>query len=93
MAVADAFDSITFPRACRLRGRRERVPYAVAAHEIEGWSGRQFDPRVVESATLTARSVGWGAGASPLVSPPPVLVPLSAQTAEALNAYAEKLAA
>ena len=54
-AVADAFDAITHPRACALRGRRDHVPYAVAAHEIVSWAGRQFDPRVVEAFKRVAQ--------------------------------------
>src|SRR5439155_14506758 len=43
-SVADAFDAITSDRVYR-QGR----PYEVAAQELEEWSGRQFDPKVVEA--------------------------------------------
>ena len=58
VAVADAFDSITHPRACALRGRLASVPYAEAAQEIDEWSGRQFDPRVVK-AVLSVPESEW----------------------------------
>ncbi|PYS77252.1 MAG: hypothetical protein DMF66_10490, partial [Acidobacteria bacterium] len=41
-AVADAFDAMTSDRVYR-KGR----PYEAAAAELDGWAGRQFDPRVV----------------------------------------------
>ncbi|MFN2530868.1 MAG: HD domain-containing phosphohydrolase [Pyrinomonadaceae bacterium] len=41
-AVADAFDAITSDRVYR-RGKS----YEAAATELEAWSGRQFDPKVV----------------------------------------------
>jgi putative nucleotidyltransferase with HDIG domain len=43
-SVADAFDAITSDRVYRL-GR----PYEVAAQELDEWSNRQFDPKVVEA--------------------------------------------
>jgi putative nucleotidyltransferase with HDIG domain len=43
-AVADAFDAITSDRVYR-KGR----PYDAAAAEIDEWSGRQFDPKIVEA--------------------------------------------
>src|SRR5438034_3455666 len=43
-SVADAFDAITSDRVYR-KGR----PYEAAAGELNEWSGRQFDPRVVEA--------------------------------------------
>src|SRR5882672_3895763 len=43
-SVADAFDAITSDRVYR-KGR----PYEAAAQELEEWSNRQFDPRVVEA--------------------------------------------
>ena len=43
-AVADAFDAITSDRVYR-RGK----PYEAAAQELDDWSGRQFDPKVVEA--------------------------------------------
>jgi response regulator RpfG family c-di-GMP phosphodiesterase len=43
-AVADAFDAITSDRVYRA-GRS----YEEAAKELDGWSGRQFDPQVVEA--------------------------------------------
>src|SRR5881394_1203846 len=43
-SVADAFDAITSDRVYR-QGR----PYEVAAEELNEWSGRQFDPKVVEA--------------------------------------------
>jgi putative nucleotidyltransferase with HDIG domain len=43
-SVADAFDAITSDRVYR-QGR----PYEAAAGELNEWSGRQFDPRVVEA--------------------------------------------
>src|ERR1700741_1627372 len=43
-AVADAFDAITSDRVYR-RGK----PYEAAAKELDDWTGRQFDPRVVEA--------------------------------------------
>jgi putative nucleotidyltransferase with HDIG domain len=43
-SVADAFDAITSDRVYR-QGR----PYEAAAEELNEWSGRQFDPRVVEA--------------------------------------------
>src|SRR5215813_7681405 len=43
-AVADAFDAITSDRVYR-RGKS----YEAAAQELDDWSGRQFDPRVVEA--------------------------------------------
>ena len=41
-AVADAFDAITSDRVYR-RGKS----YEAAAQELDDWSGRQFDPKVV----------------------------------------------
>lgn len=41
-SVADAFDAITSDRVYR-QGR----PYEAAAEELNQWSGRQFDPKVV----------------------------------------------
>lgn len=41
-AVADAFDAITSDRVYR-RGKS----YRAAAQELDDWSGRQFDPKVV----------------------------------------------
>lgn len=43
-AVADAFDAITSDRVYR-RGKS----YQEAADELDDWSGRQFDPKVVEA--------------------------------------------
>lgn len=43
-SVADAFDAITSDRVYR-QGR----PYEAAAKELDEWSGRQFDPKVVEA--------------------------------------------
>src|ERR1044071_9429865 len=43
-SVADAFDAITSDRVYR-RGRS----YEAAAAELDEWSGRQFDPKVVEA--------------------------------------------
>lgn len=43
-AVADAFDAMISDRVYRL-GRS----YAAAAEELDAWSGRQFDPQVVEA--------------------------------------------
>ena len=43
-SVADAFDAITSDRVYR-KGRS----YEAAAAELDEWSGRQFDPRVVEA--------------------------------------------
>jgi len=43
-SVADAFDAITSDRVYR-QGR----PYEAAAQELEQWSNRQFDPKVVEA--------------------------------------------
>jgi len=43
-AVADAFDAITSDRVYR-KGR----PYDAAAGELDEWSGRQFDPKIVEA--------------------------------------------
>jgi response regulator RpfG family c-di-GMP phosphodiesterase len=43
-AVADAFDAITSDRVYR-KGR----PYDAAAGELDTWSGRQFDPKIVEA--------------------------------------------
>jgi response regulator RpfG family c-di-GMP phosphodiesterase len=43
-AVADAFDAIISDRVYR-RGRS----YEAAAEELDAWSGRQFDPQVVEA--------------------------------------------
>jgi response regulator RpfG family c-di-GMP phosphodiesterase len=43
-AVADAFDAMISDRVYR-RGRS----YEAAAEELDAWSGRQFDPQVVEA--------------------------------------------
>jgi putative nucleotidyltransferase with HDIG domain len=43
-SVADAFDAITSDRVYR-KGRS----YEAAAGELDEWSGRQFDPKVVEA--------------------------------------------
>ena len=43
-SVADAFDAITSDRVYR-KGRS----YEAAAEELDQWTGRQFDPRVVEA--------------------------------------------
>jgi putative nucleotidyltransferase with HDIG domain len=43
-AVADAFDAMTSDRVYR-RGKS----YQDAAQELDDWSGRQFDPKVVEA--------------------------------------------
>lgn len=43
-SVADAFDAITSDRVYR-KGR----PYEAAAQELDEWSNRQFDPKVVEA--------------------------------------------
>ena len=43
-SVADAFDAITSDRVYR-QGR----PYEAAAQELDEWSGRQFDPKIVDA--------------------------------------------
>lgn len=43
-SVADAFDAMTSDRVYR-KGK----PYAAAAKELDDWSGKQFDPKVVEA--------------------------------------------
>jgi HD-GYP domain-containing protein (c-di-GMP phosphodiesterase class II) len=43
-SVADAFDAITSDRVYR-KGKS----YEAAAKELDDWSGRQFDPKVVEA--------------------------------------------
>jgi putative nucleotidyltransferase with HDIG domain len=43
-AVADAFDAITSDRVYR-RGKS----YEAASQELDDWTGRQFDPKVVEA--------------------------------------------
>jgi putative nucleotidyltransferase with HDIG domain len=43
-SVADAFDAMTSDRVYR-KGK----PYEAAAKELDDWSGRQFDPKVVEA--------------------------------------------
>jgi putative nucleotidyltransferase with HDIG domain len=43
-SVADAFDAITSDRVYR-RGKS----YEAAAQELDDWSGRQFDPKVVDA--------------------------------------------
>ncbi|MEK6281574.1 MAG: HD domain-containing phosphohydrolase [Acidobacteriota bacterium] len=43
-SVADAFDAMTSDRVYR-KGK----PYEAAARELDDWSGRQFDPKVVEA--------------------------------------------
>ena len=43
-SVADAFDAMTSDRVYR-KGK----PYEAAARELEDWSGKQFDPKVVEA--------------------------------------------
>jgi response regulator RpfG family c-di-GMP phosphodiesterase len=43
-SVADAFDAITSNRVYR-KGK----PYHAAAQELDDWSGKQFDPRVIEA--------------------------------------------
>jgi HD-GYP domain-containing protein (c-di-GMP phosphodiesterase class II) len=43
-SVADAFDAITSDRVYR-KGRS----YEAAAAELDEWTGRQFDPRIVEA--------------------------------------------
>jgi response regulator RpfG family c-di-GMP phosphodiesterase len=43
-SVADAFDAITSNRVYR-KGK----PYEAAAQELDDWSGKQFDPKVVEA--------------------------------------------
>ncbi len=43
-SVADAFDAITSDRVYR-KGR----PYEAATQELNEWSGRQFDPKIVEA--------------------------------------------
>jgi putative two-component system response regulator len=43
-SVADAFDAITSDRVYR-KGR----PYEAAAQELDEWSGRQFDPKIVDA--------------------------------------------
>jgi len=43
-SVADAFDAITSDRVYR-RGKS----YEAASQELDDWSGRQFDPKVVEA--------------------------------------------
>ena len=43
-AVADAFDAITSDRVYR-RGKT----YEAASQELDDWTGRQFDPKVVEA--------------------------------------------
>jgi HD-GYP domain-containing protein (c-di-GMP phosphodiesterase class II) len=49
-AVADAFDAMISDRVYR-RGRS----YEAAAEELDAWSGRQFDPQVVEAFHRVAR--------------------------------------
>lgn len=43
-SVADAFDAITSNRVYR-KGK----PYPAAAQELDDWSGKQFDPKVIEA--------------------------------------------
>ncbi|MDQ1729519.1 MAG: cyclic di-GMP phosphodiesterase [Pyrinomonadaceae bacterium] len=43
-SVADAFDAITSDRVYR-----QGKPYEAAAEELDAWSGKQFDPKVVEA--------------------------------------------
>ena len=43
-SVADAFDAITSNRVYR-KGK----PYEAAARELDEWSGKQFDPKVIEA--------------------------------------------
>lgn len=43
-SVADAFDAITSNRVYR-KGK----PYHAAAQELDDWSGKQFDPKVIEA--------------------------------------------
>jgi putative nucleotidyltransferase with HDIG domain len=43
-SVADAFDAMTSDRVYR-KGK----PYQAAAQELDDWSGKQFDPKVVEA--------------------------------------------
>jgi putative nucleotidyltransferase with HDIG domain len=43
-SVADAFDAITSNRVYR-KGK----PYEAAAQELDEWTGKQFDPKVVEA--------------------------------------------
>src|SRR2546422_5467314 len=43
-SVADAFDAITSDRVYR-QGR----PYEAAVEELNEWSGRQFDPKIIEA--------------------------------------------
>jgi response regulator RpfG family c-di-GMP phosphodiesterase len=43
-SVADAFDAITSNRVYR-KGK----PYEAAAKELDEWSGKQFDPKVIEA--------------------------------------------
>ena len=43
-SVADAFDAITSNRVYR-KGK----PYHAAAQELDEWSGKQFDPKVIEA--------------------------------------------
>jgi response regulator RpfG family c-di-GMP phosphodiesterase len=43
-SVADAFDAITSNRVYR-KGK----PYQAAAQELDDWSGKQFDPKVIEA--------------------------------------------
>jgi uncharacterized domain HDIG len=44
ISVADTYDAITCDR-CYRKG----APNAIARHEIESWSGKQFDPDVVDA--------------------------------------------
>lgn len=46
-AVADTFDAMTSTRPYRTG-----LPYEASRQEISDWSGRQFDPRVVEAFLL-----------------------------------------
>jgi HD domain len=64
IAVADAFDSMTSTRS--YRGAR-RVDEAIA--ELRKWSGRQFDPALVDAFVTALEREGWERP-EPVVPPP-----------------------
>jgi putative nucleotidyltransferase with HDIG domain len=59
-AVVDAFDAITYDREYRVR-----ASYEVALHELVSWSGRQFDPDVVEAFRRVPRDRWFEAANQP----------------------------